>query len=298
MRLTDFVRLYASQRDVVESYVDQLTWCVRALDVAVGPVDVGHLSTELVARALQRWRQRGLSDETRRSRRRMLMTLWKDASRRGLVPWPLWPPAPVTVADRPAKGWTHRQVQQLLAAAEAMPGVVSPSRLPLARSLYWSSYVAAAWDTGLRGCDMRRLRLADIGEDGTVQLVQKKTGRRHIVRLQPATVRRVDRCAEAMPRPLVWPAWGRIELWRRQAAHLVKLAGIAGSIGHLRHSSGTDVELRHPGLGHKHLGNTAVVFDREYFNPALGPYNRPSPTPLESDGDVHAPATIPIRKRG
>lgn len=39
-----------------------------------------------------------------------------------------------------------------------------------------------------------------------------------------------------------------------------------GSIGKLRHSSGTAAEIIHPGHGHEHLGNTRDVFERHYLD--------------------------------
>jgi hypothetical protein len=82
-------------------------------------------------------------------------------------------------------------------------------------------------------------------------------------------------------RPLCFPTWGRLELWRREALRLVKLAGLSGGIGQLRHSSGTAVELHHPGRGHEHLGNTRAVFERHYLDLDQTAFERPLPPELK-----------------
>lgn len=301
MRLLDFVQLYTSVRDVKQSYVVQLACCVRQLEKIVGrPVRVDQLDVDVIGHALRRWRQQGLADQTRQNRRRMLLTLWHDAADRQLVPPPHRRVAPVKVRQSIPKTWNYQQVQQFLRAAEGFPGLVSARRLPVRRSTYWSSYVCAAWDTGLRGCDLREMTAADIlrhpqtGE-AVVQLVQVKTGRVLYAHLQPATVKRIEKCLAEHPRERIWTLWGRVDQWRRQAARLVQLAGLPGSIGRLRHSSGSNVELLHPGQGHLHLGNTRKVFERHYFAPEVSRYHKPTPQPLEPVGpDGQDPPIIPF----
>lgn len=47
------------------------------------------------------------------------------------------------------------------------------------------------------------------------------------------------------------------------------MAGLSGSIGRLRHSSGTAFEISHPQRGHEHLGNTRKVFEGHYLDESL-----------------------------
>lgn len=308
MRLAELVRLHASMRDVGADYVYQLNSMVRALERVLGrPVYVHDLQADTLNRALQRWKARGIAPSTRKSRRRMLLTLWHSAADRDLLP----PPrrrslAPVNEPDRLPQCWTRDQVLHLLHTAEQLEGWVSPKHLPgVSRRAYWSSYVAAAWDMSLRGRDMRRRSLDDViahpdphRTDACVQLVQTKSGRYHVVHVQGSTIARIRACLAESPRPLIWPAWGNtVREWRRQARQLVQRAGLPGSIGWLRHSSGTDVENRSPGDGHRYLGNSADVFARHYFSRTTGQYRIATPTPLEPPDDGDGPATIPMPDR-
>jgi hypothetical protein len=280
MRLLDYVQRYALSRDVSADYIDQLACCVRALERTLGqPVQVDQLSPDLVNQFLHQQKAAGLCCTTRKNRRRMLLTLWRSAALAGLVAPPgLVPIAPVRQCDHLVASWSADQVRQLLATADGLEGVIRKLDIPKAH--YWGSYVPAGWDTGLRGCDVRRFERPHIGPDGTVRLVQVKTGRSKRVKLRPSTVDRIDQSLAACPRQLIWPLWADVDQWRKQARKLVDRAGLPGSIGRLRHSSGTEVELAHPGRGHEHLGNTRAVFLLHYFDDSRAVYDRPMPQEL------------------
>jgi hypothetical protein len=44
------------------------------------------------------------------------------------------------------------------------------------------------------------------------------------------------------------------------------MAGLAGTIGQLRHASGTAFEIENPGRGHEHLGNPSAIFEHHYLD--------------------------------
>lgn len=282
MRLLAFVHEYALTRDLTPDSIRQLQSAVRALDRSLGrQVHVRELCTRLVNDFLAQQKAAGLSWHTRRNRRRILLTLWKAAAFAGLVaPRGIQPVAPVRSRGHLVHCWTVAQVRQLLAAAEGLQGHVG-RRLPVPRAAYWASYVAAAWDSGLRGCDVRCFRRDLIAPDGTVRLVQNKTDRRQRVRLHPSTLERIDRCLAVYPRLVIWPVASNLRVWRKAAARVVRAAGLTGSLGRLRHSSGTDVELRFPGQGHYHLGNSRAVFEAHYFDDSRAVFTRPMPQPLD-----------------
>jgi hypothetical protein len=54
------------------------------------------------------------------------------------------------------------------------------------------------------------------------------------------------------------------EWFRLRFRGLVQKAGLHGSFKTLRKTSGSLVELSHPGTGHKHLGNSRAIFERHY----------------------------------
>jgi site-specific recombinase XerD len=277
MNLASFVRQYAAGRDVSDRYVDQLRWFVSAWEHAEGrTLTLDDLNLDAINRHLRSTRER-LSPETRKSRRRMALTLWQAAADELLLPEPPRRKVmAIRVPDKLQHAWTLDQVRLLLRATDRLRGFYQGG---LRRREYWRSYVLAAWDTGLRGCDLRRVEFASIQPTGQIVLIQHKTGRRHEVRLSATALAAVQEHAQPA-RKLVWPLWGRLERWRREAQALVRKAGLTGSIGQLRHSSGTAVELANPGHGHEFLGNTRAVFERHYLDRTLLPSERPRPPAL------------------
>ena len=277
----DLFGQYVGEREVSAAYRDGLRFCIADLERFRGDdLHVTDLRPELVNQWLAHAAKRGLSAETRKSRRRMVLTLWGYAADLDLVAGPRRV-SPVKGRDRVNSAWTATEVGQLLDACDQLHGTY---RNGVDRRLYWSAYVRAAWDSGLRGCDLRRLERSQIRPDGTVTLVQHKTGRRIRCRLRPATVAAID-ATYPPDRPLCFATWGRLELWRREALRLVTLSGLKGGIGRLRHSSGTAVELENPGRGHEHLGNTRAVFEKHYLDLDQTAFERPLPPELKG-GDA------------
>jgi len=263
MTLNEFVDLYIASRDISDGYAEQLGCLVHAVERLEGrPIKLLELDADLVNRHLKSTRD-VLAPETRKSRRKMFLTVWQGAADAGLL---AEPPRRkimnITVPDKLQCAWTVDQVRQLLHVCSQIRGYFPND---IKRSLYWSSYVMAAWDSGLRGVDLRRLHRLAITADGACVLIQHKTGRRLRIKFRPATVQAID--ATFPPdRDFCFPLWGRLETWRRAAKKLVTLAGVGGHIGQLRHSSGTAVEIQYPGHGHEHLGNTRQVFEKHYLD--------------------------------
>lgn len=261
--LKQLIDHYVGSHDVSDGYARLFHWLRLSLEqMAQRVVEVSDLNVDFVNHYLKTTRDT-LSPETRKGRRRLILTLWQAAADEGLLPDPPRRKImAIKVPERLHRAWTAAEVSLLLVAAGQMRGYYDHG---IARAAYWRSYVLAAWDSGLRGCDMRRIRRTDIQSDGRSALVQHKTGRVHRFLLREETVAAI---ATTFPpdRDLVWPLWGRLVAWRNAAHRLVKQAGLVGTIGQLRHSSGTAVELLYPGRGHEHLGNTRRVFERHYLD--------------------------------
>lgn len=263
MTLEKLVDTYSASRDVCASYVDQLHWFVHALEKTENRIlSVADLCAELINRHLQSVRDK-IAPETRKNRRRMFLTLWQAAADAGLTGEPNRRKVMrIKIPAKVQRAWTIDQMRTLLHTSEQWPG-----RYPcgIARSRYWCCYIMAAWDSGLRGCDLRRIRRDEIARNGRLVIVQHKTGRLIRLQFRPQTLAAI---AESFPpdRELVWPLFGRLATWRREASRLVHAAGLQGTIGRIRHSSGTAVELKFPGQGHEHLGNTRAIFERHYLD--------------------------------
>lgn len=276
MLLTDYVVRYAQRRDVSAGHIAQLRYAVTGLQKNAGRLlDLEDWSHDLVNGYLAALRTAGRSDYYRLKRRNNLLTTWAAAADEGLVA----PPnrrlvMRIKCAARIVPAWTPAQVRQLLVAAEALSGQTCGVR----SCLYWGSYCRMAWDSGLRGCDLRSLECGWIRP--SMVTIQRKTGKAVRLQLHPSTVAAVTECIAAKPRRFVWDYHKCIELWRAEARSLVKAAGLPGSIGWLRRSSGTNVEGRSPGRGHEHIGDTRACFERHYLARELIEETRPMPEEL------------------
>lgn len=275
MRLLDFVIRYADARDISAAHIAQLRYSVAGLDKFAGrPVCTCDLSPELLNAYLRQMKESRCSDSYRKSRRLNLLTLWAAAADAGLATEPSRRKIMrIAVRDRITHAWSVEQVRHLLAVAKELPGMIG--HIP--RCLYWPAYVAAAWDSGLRGVDLRSFERTWVRP--SMQIVQRKTGRRVRVQLRQSTIGLIW---QSFPpdRAHVWPQGGCIRQWRHDASEVVKAAGLTGSIGRLRHSSGTALEKESPGHGHEHLGNGRKVFERHYLDESQIEDTRPLPPEL------------------
>lgn len=265
--LREYALSYVSLRDGSPGYRRQLLWCVGFLEQWLGrELAISQLSDVLIRDYVFAHRGR-LAPRTLRNRRNMLLRLLNHACDDETLAVRPNPPRRSTrpairVAAANISTWTIGEVRHLLATAESLtreyPGHMLASR-------YWSSWIRAAWDSGLRGCDLRSLERHWINERGILTIRQQKTGKNHYAAFRPSTLAAIDRLWNESRR-FVWPLFCSLSEWRKEAADLVKAAGLTGSIGMLRHSAGTAVELQHPGHGPLFLGNTPDVFYAHYFD--------------------------------
>lgn len=266
MKLREFVSEYIGCRDLAASSVEQLTCFVNVLERWRGnEMEVADLHHETINSYL-RWSRDRYSPDTRRNRRTMFLTLAAAAFEDGLCPAIRRRKVMrIALPDRIPLAYTVEQAGRLLVACEAFAG--HHAATGIRKRDYWRSYILAAWDTGLRGCDLRRLKLTEVldAPSGRVVHVQRKTGKRIAVTFRPTTLEALHRTVPP-ERTLCWPLWARLDVFRRQAARLVKRAGLPGSLKCLRAGSGTAVEIQSPGRGHEHLGNTRRVFENNYLD--------------------------------
>jgi integrase len=284
MKLRAFVADYIGCHDLAASSAEQLTCFVNRLEGWRGSsLEVRDLTHQTINDYLRWAREQGYSDDTRRNRRTMFLTLADTAADDGLIePIRRRKVMRVTLPERTPLAYTVEQAKKLLLACEAFTG--HHSATGIRRRDFWRSYILAAWDTGLRGCDLRRLRVEQVVEapDGRLVRIQHKTKKRIAVTFRDETIRALHRTLPP-ERALCWPLWGRLELFRREARLLVKIAGLPGSLKCLRSGSGTAVEIEAPGRGHEHLGNTRRVFERNYLDETQIESDRPLPPPIDTD---------------
>lgn len=163
---------------------------------------------------------------------------------------------PVKCAELESDTWTPQEVGALAYSAGGF------------RLLIMTAYF-----TGLSECDLRRLRGEDISQDGAIRFRRQKTGKTVLVGIPP------ELRAELPAAGLLFPLRTSGEYFRRMFRVIVKAAGLKGTFKKLRRSSGTEIELLHPGRGHIHLGNTRPIFEAHYWDKrrAASPMMPPNP---------------------
>lgn len=265
MNLTEYATYYVSLSDGSDGYLDQIHCGLRDFERVTGICNVADLTVAAINDYLRQTKHR-LAPRTRWNRRGYLrMLLWHASTNPALTDKPAPPNEPlahVKVPQTIVQAWTPQQVQTLLLTVDRLRGEY---RGGLNKRGYWRSYVLAAWDLGLRGCDMRSVERNWIQPHGAITIVQRKTGRIVQGRLrQPA----LEAIAEFQhPGRLIWPQWCRLDAWRKCARRIVHRAGLPGSIGWLRASAATATEIAQPGTGHLFLGHSnRQTFESHYFD--------------------------------
>jgi integrase len=195
----------------------------------------------------------GKSPSTVRSKRGMLLTLWRNAADDGYADPPKRRVRTAPVVLPPPVAWAHGEVVSLVRACRALK---RKHKCGLPRKLWWELAVRVAWDTSLRLGDLLKLRARDIGRDGIVTVIQSKTRRPIVCRLSPETMLVFDEAMRLCPRDLVCPWPTSRETFNKQVRLLVQKAGIrAGTWKWLRRGGGTDVEVQLPGGAPRQLGH-------------------------------------------
>lgn len=278
---TGFVSTYASEHDIADSTAAQYLLAVKALERFAGrSLSLSDVAPDLINQHLRAMKVAGRADTTRHSRRRDLTLLLRAAIARGsLSGFDFDRVLRVNVKDRVTRAWTRAQVEHLLGVAGKMPGEFTNG---IPRAAWWRSYILAAWDSGLRACDLLSIEHDWIAAGGCFTIIQHKTGRRHRVQFAHVTREAIAESMAAAPRrALVWPLWGRREVFAKWAKRLLMSAELPGTLKWLRRSSATELERDHPGSAGRHLGHkTPGMAERFYIDHDQLDLERPQPRPL------------------
>lgn len=276
MQLAVFAEQYADRVEASAGHRHQLKSVIRSLAEFVSDDPRSDHLNEVTINGYVAWlRAKGCADSYRKGRLTYLLLLWRDLADDGEIAPPRRKKLTrVRVGDRVTKTMTIDQVRQLLPVADALTGTY---RNGIARSGFWGRYIRAAWDCGLRGCDLLSLRTDCITPLGAIVIVQNKSKKRLWGQLRAATVERIKATMPPM-RSTVWPLWASPEMFRREAAAIFSDAGLSQfSLSYIRSAAGTAVE-RAIGGGHEFLGNTRQVFERHYLDESqLEPHGRMPP---------------------
>lgn len=276
----DYAAYYRALADGSRGYGDQLHWCLVDFERVTGITELADLSVDAINRYLSATKER-LAPKTRANRRGYLRMLLNHAATNPAIKdgpsIPDEPLAKVRVPDAIVRAWSPDEVARLLAAVNRLRGRYVNG---FSKRLYWRSYILSAWDLGLRGCDMRSIERDWIPDHGRLTIVQAKTGRVVSCQLRPPAMEAIAEFKHGGR--LIWPLWCRIDSWRKVARKLVTNAGLSGSIGRLRASAATALEITQPGTGHLFLGHSnRQTFERHYFDRSQQ-LSRPQPPLLVS----------------
>lgn len=281
--LSDYAAFYVRLLDGSDGYGLQFRWAIRAVEKWHGStLYIDELTASVINEYLAATRET-LSPQTRTSRRNMLLRLWRHAATNASLS--TRPAAPnrdeiarVRKRQKSPQAWSQEEVKQLLATADQLTGQY---RGGIDKRLYWRAYLLSAWSTGLRRCDLMDLQIDDIPSSGRVAILQQKTGRHVVSQFNQEALTAIRLLVGQHRKSRVFPLWCLLRCWRKIAKRIIRDAGIGGSIGRLRHSSGTAVEDANPGRGPQFLGNTPAVFYAHYYDRRQAS-DFPQPPPLRT----------------
>jgi integrase len=193
-----------------------------------------------------------------------LLCLWRIAADQGVVD----PPYRVRRVPRPPPhpvAWTLEELRQLLETCSRQSGTFRDGR---ARSLYLTTLIRVAYETGLRRSDLWRIEKSQIRPDGTLVLRQHKTAWPHAPRVRLETLTGLAELTG--DRPLRCP-FGSTGAWYRYWQRLVAEAKIRpGCLQQLRRTGASHLAIDHPEAVQRYLGHRSESMQRHYVDWSIG----------------------------
>ena len=278
MNTTDFVGSYLLSRDVTPNYAALLRARVRRfLAWRGGDVPIDELDSDEVNRFLAFLQTTTASRVTVDNYRRALLCVWRAAYMDRLNDHPPLRVRTIRQPRRIVQAFTADEIRRLLTVAERLGGFFPNGAR---RADFWTAIIAAAYSTGLRRGDLLAIGKEDIRTDGTVSLVQSKTGYPITVQIGSDAIAAIRRMPIELPRAFPWPF--HENALPRQFRVLVKAALIRpGQFKWIRATAGSYAENAVPGNGPKMLGHrSAGVFRKHYEDVSITQPNPIVPPPL------------------
>jgi hypothetical protein len=255
--ITEIAERYIASHDVSDGHAKEMRGHAKRYG--------SDLTYDALNANLKALRQLGRSDSYIRNRRVYVLMLWRFAASLDILPDPpMSKIMKVRRRDFVPRGYVARHVAQLVDVAGRLRGRYASG---ITRADWWTSFILAAWDTGLSVCDMLAVVRSWIGADGEFVTVRHKTGKRVKVGFHESTLAVIDGTFPP-ERKLIWPLTISREMMRKTFHELVESAKVGGSLKWLRSGSGTSVDELH-GHGEQHLGNTRQIFERHYLCSSL-----------------------------
>lgn len=273
---------YCIERPISAATLQQMAIAVRHFDRWHGcPVRLADINCDFVNRFLaDSSGQR--ADKTLWNWRTTILCIWRLAWERGDMDLRPDHIRRIKVGTRIPDAWTLSQLNAMVAAAGRAPGTY-PNGIEIAA--FWSTFVRAGYDTALRLSDLLGIRFDQIGPDGQISLVQRKSGLPISVWLSAPTVEAIRHTRPPI-RPLVfaWP-YRRRAIWEHWRKYVLQPAGLPTGRREgpqkLRRSSASHLEASAPGNVMRHLGHrTRGLAERHYIDPRVAVRRHPLPPQL------------------
>lgn len=268
MLLQDFLESYILERDLKPTTEQQLRCSVSNFEKFLGrTIRLAELLTDQVNEYLRHMQASGRAYDTIRSRRTNLLALLNEAYQRRLFDQDtrrirrLKPQRPLVEA------WTAAEVRRLFDVAQSWIGN-RKLRGGIDEGLYWSAYVPAAWDSGLRHGDILPLPLAKI--EPRFWINQSKTGLPVLVEFREPTIGHIQRLARSGPRrtcPFAWPY--EREAFFSHARKLIDAAGLEGTLKYIRRGCCTEIVTSSQNIadGSRKLGHSSPAITKKHYLP-------------------------------
>jgi len=270
-----YLEFYLAARDVSAHYVATLRRRIGLFTQWVGDVPLVDLSCEQANGWLAHVQQ-SVGRRTAYDYRAGLRCVWQAAYDDGLTDTP---PLRLRKIKKPrniVEAYTHAEIAALLAHAEKLTGRLKDGNR---RADFWQAAIHVGYCLGARRGDLLlTLKQSQVGADGVISFVQRKTNFPVTVRLsEPARkfCRRL-RGESLLPWPHA-PDW-----FSKSFKRLRKAAGLTrGTFCWIRRSAGSYAEREQPGAGGRLLGHRCErVFRAHYEDRSITQSQPVVPPPL------------------
>lgn len=286
MTFRSFLEAYILERDLAKSTEQQLRYSVYHFERFLGrEIRLAEIEADDINRYLRHMQSLGRAYDTVRSRRTNLLALLNEAYRQRLTNYDSRRVRKMKTRRTAVTSWSRDEVQLAFDAAHTWVGS-RKLKGGIDEGLYWTAYIAAAWDSGLRRSDLLQLTMAEITT--RFWITQEKTGLPVLVEFRESTIEHIRRLHKSGPsrqRPFAWPYKRRA--FFAHAKRLICQAGIGGSLKFIRRGCGTAIASQNQSVSDaaRKLGHTSEAITRKhYLSPDWQKWPSLLPPPLDDFG--------------
>lgn len=262
--LSTLLDRYVLARSVQRTSEYQLRHSLRLFESHLArAANLHDLQDQPVSQFLQAMQER-LSQRSCANLRTNLLCLWRFAADQRMTR----PPNRVRKVTRPEPcpiAWTLDEMVQILRRCEQLRGYF-PSGVQ--RAAYCSCLVNFCYESGLRRSDVWVLPRERIRPDGSIVMIQHKTGRTHCPRIRPDTLALLDRMPGDPPLRCPFGSTGDWYKFWREA--VIKPAGVRhGALQQIRRTGATWLAVDHPDEVQRYLGHKSASMQRHYVDQSI-----------------------------